>query len=201
MSINGNRSRVICNPSMRTVSACSASGGPIRGNDSGQRGNSNGCVVVGNSRVAPDATSASSRSVRPSNGRNAGSTTTRCAVKTIRPEAQARATVTTQRASSARGVSNRTPCSVSGPDNGPSARCQVSVVPAGNRATIWRSSTSRPPMVARSHQAAIASSATSASVPNAERSATRRANARRAALRASSCSGVSGTPLTDRRRC
>ena len=92
-----------------------------------------------------------------------------CAVNTMRPVAQDAVLVGTQSGSTCRGIEKRTPCSVSGPEAGPSACCQVSVVPAGKRATICASRKSRPPNVVSNHHANNASITIRASVPAAER--------------------------------
>ena len=75
---------------MRMLSACNASGGSMFGSTSGHVGSSNGLSLRGRSSTAPRRSSASSRSVRPSSGRNAGSSVTRPASNTIRPIAQLR---------------------------------------------------------------------------------------------------------------
>jgi hypothetical protein len=182
-------------------SACNASGGVICGSDCGQRGSVKGCVLLGSSSVAPLMSRVFSRNRRPSKGRNAGFNTMVFAVKTSRPVAQGCVAVATQLESSARGIAKRTPCNVMGPDTGPCACCQVNVVPDGRRATICRSSRSRPPIVVSNHHAKTTTITTNASAPSVERNAMRRARVRRATLRAARCSGVSGASFTSPRRC
>ena len=146
MSISSSPSRVTLRPSMRTSSACNASGGAICGSESGQRGSSNGSSLLGSASVAPETCNASSRSRRPSNGRSAKSRYTRSAVNTIGPLGAHGASSGGQS-----GVyAKRTPRSVSGPRAGPSTCCHVSAALAGRRATIWRSNRSRPPIVVSS---------------------------------------------------
>ena len=176
---------------MRMVSALSAIGGAISGSDSGHCGNSNGSSLSGSSSVAPRTSSASSRNVRPSSGRIAGSSTTVFAVNSMRAFGFA----------GSAAYEKRTPCSVSGPDTGPSAFCHDKVAPAGRRATICASNASRPPAVVSNHHSRNTSATPTAIVPSADRIATLRANARRTAARSARCSGVSGTPLTGPPRC
>ena len=177
--------------SMRMLSACSASGGAMSGSTSGQVGNSNGLSLRGRSSVAPVMSSASRRRRLPSSGRIAGSRTMVSASNTIRPIAQLACGVGTQSGSRWRGIEKCTPRRVIGPEAGPSADFQVSAVSAGRRATICRSSTSRPPTVIRSQYSSRPATTASASVPRPLRSATVRCRLRRrlrsSAMRASRC--------------
>ena len=179
---------------MRTWSASSASGGAICGSTSGQVGSSNGVSLRGRSRRAPSIASASSRRVRPSSGRNAGSRVTASASNTIRPIAQLACAVVTQSGSRCRGIETCTPRNTIGPDAGPSAARQVSTVPAGSRATTCRSSRSRPPMVDSSQYSNAATPIASSRVPMPLRRAIRRWRCRRStrssAIRASRCARV-----------
>ena len=192
IAISGSPSCTTPRSSMRIVSACNASGGSTCGSTSGQVGSSKGSSLCGRSRLAPVTSSASSRRVRPSNGRSAGSRVTTSASNTMRPIAQLARGVGTQSGSRWRGIEKCTPRRVIGPEAGPSADFQVSDVPAGRRATICRSSTSRPPMVVSSQYSSAATPTAIASVPMPLRSATLRRrlprSVRSSAMRASRCS-------------
>ena len=191
MSIKASPSCTTFKPSMRMASDCSASGGAMSGSTSGQVGSSNGLSLRGRSSVASVTSSASSRRRLPSNGRIAGSSTTVFASNTIRPIAQLAVGVGVQSGSRWRGIEKCTPCSTSGPEAGPCAELHVSSVPAGRRATICRSSTSRPPIVISSQYNSSAAPMAKASVPRPLRSATLRWRLRRSvrssAMRASRC--------------
>ena len=193
MSTMGAPSRVTTKSSTSIVSACSASGGAISGSDSGHCGSSNGVSLRGRSRRAPRTTIASSRSRRPSKGRSAGSSTMVSASNTISPISQLASSPGTQAGSTWRGRLKWTPRSVSGPEAGPSAACQVSSAPGGSRSTIWCSSTSRPRTVASSQYSSTATSSAMPTTMNALRQASSASRLRRfsrsAAMRRSCSSG------------
>ncbi|MFT3897424.1 MAG: hypothetical protein QM719_06985 [Thermomonas sp.] len=109
------------------------------------------------------------------------------ASNTIRPIAQLAALVGTQSGSRWRGIEKCTPCKVIGPDAGPCARFHVSSLPAGRRATICRSSTSRPAIVISSQYASSATPTMTTSVPRPLRSATLRWRARRSVRNCAMC--------------
>ncbi len=202
MSISGSPSWCTFMPSMRRSSACRASGGSICGSTSGHCGNSNAVSLRGRSSTAPCTCSASRRRRLPNSGRMAGSSITVSASSTMRPIAQLACGVGSQSASRWRGIEKCTPRRIMGPEAGPSADFQVSSVPAGKRATICRSSTSRPPMVINSQYASKPTKTAMASVPMPLRTASVRCRFRRSvrssSARVSRCSCVASSPSGSR---